>query len=93
LALLVDTNFVVGKVTMSLWYTESLAVPMKLEKVYLGMVAPYYVFGSKPLKLNATTTTTGTAAAALGVQVTGRLLAKGRYTLTIVAADSPTTDL
>jgi hypothetical protein len=51
------------------------------------MSAPYHVFGSKPIKLN---TTSSTAANALGVQVTGRLLPEGFYTLTVVAANSPT---
>jgi hypothetical protein len=83
LALLVDTNFVVGKVTMSLYFTKSLATtPMKLDKVYEGGAAPYYVFGSKPHKLKDGT---------LGIQVNNKKMdAVGWYTLTIVAADNPT---
>jgi hypothetical protein len=82
LALLVDTNFVVGKVTMSLFFTKSLATPMKLDKAYEGMSAPYYVFGSKPHKLKDGT---------MGIQVGNKKMdAVGWYTLTIVAADNPT---
>jgi hypothetical protein len=81
LALLVDTNFVVGKVTMSLYFTKSLATPMKLDKVYEGGAAPYYVFGSKPHKLKDGT---------LGIQVNHKKMDSiGWYTLTVVAADNP----
>jgi hypothetical protein len=40
LALRVNMNFVMGKITMSLYFTKSLAVPMKLDKVYEGGLAP-----------------------------------------------------
>jgi hypothetical protein len=80
-ALLVDANFIVGKVTTSMYYSKTAAGPMKLEKApYDVMSAPYYVFGSKPLKLNAT----------MGVHVMGRVFDEGFYSLTVVAAESQT---
>jgi hypothetical protein len=79
-ALLVNTNFIVGKVTMSMYFSKTATGPLKLEKApYEVMSAPYYVFGSKPLKLNTT----------MGVQVMGRVFAEGFYALTVVAAESP----
>jgi hypothetical protein len=82
LALLVDTNFVVGKLTMSLFFTKSLATPMKLDKAYEGGAAPYYVFGSKPKTLKDGT---------LSVQVSHKKMdAVGWYTLNVTAADNPT---
>jgi hypothetical protein len=82
LALLVDTNFVVGKDTMSLYFTKSLATPMKLDKVYEGGAAPYYVFGSKPHKLKDGGT--------LSIQVNHKKMDSiGWYMLTVVAADNP----
>jgi hypothetical protein len=81
LALRVDTNFVVGKVTMSLYFTKSLATPMKLDKVYEGGSSPYYVFGSKPLKLKDDT---------MGIQVDSKKMDSiGWYTLNVVAVDNP----
>jgi hypothetical protein len=81
LALLVDTNFVVGKVTMSLYFTKSLTTPMKLDKTYEGGSAPYYVFGSKPHKLKDGT---------IGLQIGSKNMdSVGWYTLTVVAADNP----
>jgi hypothetical protein len=80
IALRVETNFVVGKVTMSMHFTKSLTVPMKLDKTYEEMAAPYYVFGSKPQKLKDGT---------MGIKVEGKKLPEGWYTLTAVSADNP----
>jgi hypothetical protein len=80
IAFRVDTSFVVGKVNMSLYFTKSLAVPMKLDKMYEGMAAPYFVFGSKPQKLKDDT---------MGIKVEGKKLSEGWYTLTAVSADNP----
>jgi hypothetical protein len=80
-AFLVETSFVVGKVTSSLYFTKSLTTPMKLDKAYEGGAAPYYVFGSKPHKLKDGT---------MGIQMSSKKLdAVGWYTLTVVSADNP----
>jgi hypothetical protein len=80
IALRVETNFVVGKVTMAMYFTKSLIVPMKLDKTYEEMASPYYVFGSKPQKLKDGT---------MGIKVEGKKLPEGWYTLTAVSADNP----
>jgi hypothetical protein len=80
IALRVETNFVVGKVTMAMHYTKSLVVPMKIDKTYEEMASPYYVFGSKPQKLKDGT---------MGIKVEGKKLPEGWYMLTAVSADNP----
>jgi hypothetical protein len=82
LALRIETSFVVGKVTASLYFTKSLAIPMKMDKVYETGAAPHYVFGSKPHKLKDGT---------MGIQVESKKMDSiGWYTLNVVAADNPT---
>jgi hypothetical protein len=75
---LVDTNFVVGKVTMSLWLSKTATGPMKLDNMYEEGTAPYYAFGRSQNP-------------ALGLQVhSKRFLTVGWYKLTVMAADNPT---
>jgi hypothetical protein len=79
-ALKVETNFVVGNVTVSMWYTNSPAVPMKLDKTYKSLPAPCYIFGSEPRKLKDGT---------VGMKVEGKQLPVGWYKMTAVSDENP----